>query len=69
MKYHKGECEICVHSRPKPLNSVTFVCNADTGQSYVHCNVITKNNVATRFCRYFKKEKEGSAPTPTEAKK
>ena len=59
MKYHKGECELCIHSKPQPLDSTTFVCDADTGQNYVHCNFITKNNLAKRKCRYFEKEGSG----------
>ena len=55
MKYHEGQCEICKHSRPKPLDSVTFVCFADTGKKWGDCDVVSKNNKAKRRCRYFLK--------------
>ena len=58
MKYHKGECEICIHSKSKPLDSTTFICFADTGRKWGDCDVVTKRVVAKRKCRYF--EKEGS---------
>lgn len=56
MKYHPNQCEVCKHSRPKPLNSVTFVCFADTGRKWGDCDVVTKNVVAKRKCRYFEEE-------------
>jgi len=54
MKYHKGECEICKHSKPKPLDHITFICEADTGGKYGYMgNYVTKNNKAVRRCRWF----------------
>jgi len=56
MKYHSNECEVCDHSRPKPLDHVTFLCFADTGKKWGDCDVVSKNNVAKRRCRYFQKQ-------------
>ena len=57
MKYHKGECEICIYSMSKPLDSVTFICFADTGRKRGDCDYVTKRVVAKRKCRYFEKER------------
>ena len=58
MKYHEGECEVCMYSAPKPLDHVTFVCKADTGRIYGTSDIVSKNNKAVRRCRYFKPMKE-----------
>lgn len=56
MKYHEGECEVCFYSAPKPLDSVTFICKANTGGIWGHLgNYVSKNKKAKRKCRYFKK--------------
>lgn len=56
MKYHKGECEVCEFARNFRVNHVTFLCFADTGRKWGDCDVVTKNVVAVRKCRYFKKK-------------
>ena len=54
MKYHEDQCEVCQHSRPKPLGHiVTFLCFADTGRKWGDCDIVTKRQVAKRKCRYF----------------
>ena len=58
MKYKEGQCEECKHSRPKPLDSVTFLCFADTGSKYGNEDIVSKRNKAKRKCRYFTSEKE-----------
>jgi len=57
MKYHQGQCEVCEYSRPKPLDSITFLCFADTGKQWGDCDVVSKNKIAKRKCRYFKRTK------------
>ena len=58
MKYKEGQCEKCKHSRPKPLDSVTFLCFADTGSKWGNVDVVSKKNKSNRKCRYFQKEEK-----------